>query len=78
MVAKQIDAGFAQGLRVVAAALWTMTPEEAIGSLTTVTDEADARLYVSILKREYRIGKQWDTKLGSFVELLPAKPPSQP
>jgi hypothetical protein len=78
MVAQQIDAAFAKGLRVVAAPFWTMTPEEAVGSLTTVTDEADARLYVSVLKKEYRIGKQWDTKLGPFVELLPAKPPSQP
>jgi hypothetical protein len=78
MVAKQIDAAFAKGLRVVAAPVWTMPREEAVGSFTTVTDEADARLYVSILKKEYRIGKQWDTKLGPFVDLLPANPPSQP
>ena len=78
MVTKHIDAAFAKGLRVVAASFWTMPPEEEGGSFTTVTHEADARLYVSILKKEYRIGKQWDTKLGPFVELLPAKPPSQP
>lgn len=72
LVCKQIDSAFAEGRRVVAAALWTMPPQEMVDSLTTVTDEADAQAYVSILKRKYRTGMTWKTALGPFVELLPA------
>ena len=74
MVTKQIDAGFANGLRVVAAALWTTPTEETVGSLTTVTDEADARAYVIMLRQDYRIGTRYNTRLGPFVELLPITP----
>jgi hypothetical protein len=72
IVCKQIDAALAEGRRVVAAAVWTMPSQEIIDSLTTVTSEADARVYVSILRKKYRTGMAWDTSLGRFVELVPA------
>ena len=38
----------------------------------------EARFYLSILKRENRIGKQGYSRLGPFVELLPVNLRSQP
>jgi len=74
MMSKQIDAAFAKGLRVVAAAMWTTTADESVGTFTTVTDEADARIYVNTLRKKYRTGARWNTKLGPFVDLLPMEP----
>ncbi|GEM_PF-1467589 len=72
IVCKQIDAALSEGRRVVAAALWTMPAQEMVDSLTTVTDQSDARAYVAILKKRYRSGAEWNTRLGRFVEILPA------
>jgi hypothetical protein len=71
MMGKQIDDAFANWLGVVASALWNMPEDDSIGSFTTVTNEADARVYVTALTARYRTGAQWNTKLGPFVELLP-------
>jgi hypothetical protein len=69
----QIDAALASGERVVAIALWPRPAEEFVGSFTTVTTEAEARTYISLLEEHYRTGARWDTKMGPFVELLPAE-----
>jgi hypothetical protein len=74
MMSQQIDDAFAGGLRVVASALWNMPENDSVGSFTTVTDEADARVYVTTLKARYRAGTRWNTRLGPFVELLPKAP----
>ena len=69
----RIDAEMASGRRVVAAALWPHPAEEFVGAFTTVTTEAEARTYISLLKDHYRTGARWDTQAGPFVELLPAE-----
>ena len=69
----QIDADMARGQRVVAAALWTQSDEKCVGTFTTVTTEAEARTYISLLRDHYRIGQRWDTQVGPFVELQPAE-----
>ena len=66
-----IDQALSDGRLVVASALWTQTPEEVVRSLSTVAAEPEARVYDSILRNSYRIGRKWDTSLGTFVELLP-------
>ena len=68
----RIDAELASGHRVVAAALWPHPSEDFVGAFTTVTTEADARTYISLLKAHYRTGQRWETQNGTFVELLPA------
>ncbi len=74
LMSQQIDATFAKGLRVVASPVWSLPENDSIGSFTTVTDEANARIYVTTLKARYRTGARWNTKLGPFVELLPRTP----
>ena len=49
-------------------------PEQMVGSLTTVTTESEARTYDTILRKEFRAGMHWNTRVGPFVELLPASP----
>jgi len=74
MIVERINRERAQGLRIVAGALWTTPENEAFGSYTTVTTEANARAFVSALRREFRVGQQWNTQIGPFVELVPANP----
>jgi hypothetical protein len=69
-----IDTAFAKGFRVVASSIWLEPVEDIAASLTTVTDPDNARAYISMVKKRYRTGKQWNTRLGTFVELLPATP----
>ena len=69
----QIDAALASGERVVAVALWPRPADDFVGAFTTVTTEAEARTYISLLKEHYRTGARWDTQMGPFVELLPAE-----
>jgi hypothetical protein len=71
LMRSQIDGAFAGGLRVVAGALWTEAPEHFIASLTTVTEESQARVYDAALRNSYRLGTKWTTAEGPFVELLP-------
>jgi len=72
IVSKEIDAALGSGFRVVSAVLWTQSPDQMIGSLTTVTTEAEAKTYEAILRKEYRAGTHWNTRVGPFVEILPA------
>jgi hypothetical protein len=74
IAAQQIDAARQRGFRVVAAALWTESPDQMISSLTTVTTGAQAKTYDTILRKEYRTGTHWNTRVGPFVEILPATP----
>lgn len=72
LMTKRIDSALATGMRVMAAGLWTQTPEEFSSSLTTVTTLGQARIYDATLRPHYRTGRKWRTALGWFVELLPA------
>jgi len=78
MFTKQLDDALARGIRVVAAPAWTVPVARLVGDLTTVTDENNARAYISLVKRNYRTGRRWDTKLGPFFEVLPANAVPQP
>jgi hypothetical protein len=73
-ISDAIDGAFAQKLHVVASSIWLEGSDAAAASFAPVTDPDNARAYLSILKNRYRTGKQWNTRLGTFVELLPAKP----
>jgi hypothetical protein len=77
LMSRQIDDAFASGLRVVSSALWNAPVEASVLSYTTVTDEADARVYVTTLLDRYRTGERWNTRFGPFVELLQKQPNSQ-
>jgi len=70
---EQIDAHIANGQRVVGASIWMRPVEEWVGAFTTITTEAEARTYVSLVKNHYRIGAHWDTQAGPFVEILPVE-----
>jgi len=69
---ERIDSALASGQRVVAAALWTEPAEKSVGTYTTVTTQAQANTYDSLLRNHYRLATRWSTLLGPFVELLPA------
>jgi len=71
-VRKQIDAAMAHGMRVVAAALWTETPQAFVPAIASVADQSRARAFEAKLRTSYRLGQKWDTPVGPFVELLPA------
>jgi hypothetical protein len=73
LMTKAIDHALAAGMGVAAAELWTQTPEEFSSSLTTVTTLEQARIYDAILRRRYRSTRSWNTALGQFVEIVPAR-----
>jgi hypothetical protein len=75
MMEAEINDARSHGLRVVASALWTTPENEAVGSYTTVTTEANAKVFVAKLRHDIPIGQQWNTPIGPFVELLPSNAP---
>jgi hypothetical protein len=75
MIEAEINEARSKGLRIVAGALWTVPEDEAVGSYTTVTTEANAKVFVAKLRRDFHAGQQWNTAIGPFVELLPSSAP---
>lgn len=71
LMTAQIDGAMASGLHVVAASLWPQSDDAFVGAFTTVTTEAEARTYLSLLRNRYRLGRRWNIQAGTFVELLP-------
>jgi hypothetical protein len=70
---EEIDRALANGLRVIAGALWTQTSDDFAASMTTITSEGEARAFDSTMRSRYDVGNTWQTSLGTFVELVPRR-----
>ena len=77
VVKRHIGEAFAAGRRVVACSLWVQDKAQFVGSLNTLAERARAEAYDDALRNAFPLGRNWDTPVGRFVELLPAGDPAQ-
>jgi hypothetical protein len=77
IIKQQIEEVFSSGRRVVASSLWVESKEEAFGWLSIIVGKSTADDYYDALRTAFRTGRSWDTPVGQFIELLPAKASSE-
>jgi hypothetical protein len=70
-VQTRIDTALGAGQRVVASSLWPESSDAFVHVLSSVVEKDRAEKYDSILRPIYRIGTEWRTQSGRFVDLLP-------